>query len=222
MQKNRKKKGIDDWTNSSIFLLPCFGISYKEFEDLGFVNCYLADKNREKVNSKDIHIYLLFKPSTELMEIEQTGGYLKLERETQHNRLSKKIEELEDLDGDRMVLLEDYDYEGGYIILVLKLPERLREDYNNFLGGKYSKLSTMMKKHYPNDKITKFKNEKGQIEQLLGKSLPLRIIERDITIKKYVEDKYDINLDDCEEYWSVPSLEKETLDIETFYQDINK
>lgn len=190
---NNMKKDIE-LTDTTRFLLPCFGISYKRYKELGFLNCFLTDKNRDRINENDIHIYLLFKP---------IGNQIYL--------LSKMIDEFEKKDKDHIVLLEDYDYEGGYTILVFKFPERFREDYRLFIEGAYSKFSEDFKKLYPEEK------EIGQDEfgTIKGKSLQWMVVNKDPKLKKYQEKKYGFSLEEAPEIYHKIINDNEILDIDT-------
>ncbi len=190
---NNKKKIL---TDTSRFLLPCFGIPFKRLEELGFLNSYLYDKNREKVNDKDIHIYLLFKPS---------GNQLYL--------LQKKIEDFESKDKHNIVLLEDYDYDHGYIVIVFKFPERFRKDYNLFLQGKYSQFSDEFKDFFPEQREVNFESE-----TLRGKQLQWMVIHKYPKYKKLQEEKYGFSLDLAPEIYHLPIEEDETLDIDKIYE----
>lgn len=194
--KEKTKEKIE-LTDTSLFLLPCFGRTYKEYKELGFVNCFLSDKNRDKVNEKDIHLYLLFRPDPK-----------------QSIRLNTIIEKFEDEDKEHLVYLDDYDYDGGYTVLVFKFPERFRNDYELFIKGKYSKFSPDFKDTIPERKIAEFVNEFNKPEKLAGKTTQWMIINKDPRIKRYVEEKYGIDLDGANEYWHLPIMEKEILNID--------
>jgi len=198
-QEIKLKKSLND---TSMFLLPVFRLKIESWFKLGFINAFLKDKNREKVNDKDIHIYLLFKPNAK-----------------QKVLLDKKIEVLEETDVEHINYLEDYDIEGGYTVLVLKFPEKFRKDYDRFLKGKYSYFSKDFQDIYPEDMVVDFINENNKVEKLAGKSLPWMIINRDIRMKKFTEKKYDITLDDDDEVYHRYVEKDETLDSDLLNND---
>lgn len=194
----------NELTDTSRFLLPCFGISYRKLVDLGFINCFLSDKDREPTNETDIHLYLLFKPS---------GNQVYL--------LNKMVEDFEKKDKDHLVLLEDYDYEGGFTILVFRFPEKYRNDYKLFLDGGYSRFSEDFKNTFPEEKQIGF-DEFGTIK---GKSLQWMVVHKDNKLRKYQEKKYGIDLSDAPEYYHKIIMEDEVLDIDairTREEDIQK
>lgn len=186
-------KKVNELTDATRFLLPCFGIPHKKYRELGLINCYLSDNNREPVNETDIFIYFLFKP---------TGN--------QNYLLNKMIDDFEKKDKDHIVLIEDYDYEGGYIVLVFKFPERFRKDYQLFIEGSYSQFSTEFKDTFPEEK------EIGQDEfgVIKGKSLQWMVVHKDIKLKKYQEKKYGICLDDSPEIYHKIIMKNEILSID--------
>lgn len=215
-QKEEIKK-LFELTDTGLFLLPCYGRSLKEWKNFGFINCYLSDVDREKVNDTDIHLYLLFKPATEPLRVKQLGGYETVEKDSQSARLQTLIENFEEMDTKHLFLLEDYDYEDGYIVLVLKFPEKFRKDYNRYLRGSYSLFSDEFKKTLPETIITEFVNEFNKIEKLSGKSLQYMITHKSDRLKEYQEEKYGLDLTDANEYYHKISLENETLNINKFY-----
>lgn len=187
----------EQFTDTTTFLLPSLGISLETLFKLGFINCYLRDKNREKINEKDVPLYLLFKPD-----------------EKQVHALTETIERFEEQEDLQNFYLDDYDYEGGYIVIVLKFPQRFIKDYNRFLEGKYSHFSQGFCKSYSRNVQVTFLNEKGEIEAITGDSLAWMVVNKDEKIKKYQEKKYDISLDEADEYYSIYKIERETLDID--------
>ncbi len=188
------KSNLND---TSTFLLPAFGVRIQNWFKFGFVNAYLSDINREKTNDKDIHLYLLFKPN-----------------DKQKAELNKKISDLSESDINKTDYIEDYDYEEGYIVLVLKFPEKYRKDYNRFLKGKYSYFSEEYRNLFTEDQMVEFINENDKVEKLASKSFQWLVINRDPRMKKFTEKKYDIQLSPEDEVYHLYVEEKETLDVD--------
>lgn len=214
--------------DTSTFLLPVLGLKTEDLYKLGFINCYLSDKDREPINN-DIHLYLLFKPNTEIIEITTLGGFIAREKDTQYDRLVKKIKELEELDDSNKILIEDYDYEDGFVVLVLKFPEYYRKDYNLFLQGKYTHFSKAFKNKFAEKKVVEFINEKGRKEKLLGFNFAYHVMHRTEQAKKFTESKYDIEIpEEQEEYWRIPATSvegecgREVLNIERIKKELEK
>ena len=195
-----KKKNLND---TSIFLLPSLGIKNETWFKLGFINAFLSDINREeKENKEDNYLYLLFKP-TDIQKVE----------------LNRKIQLLEQGDEQQKFYVDDYDYPGGYVVLVVKFPQKFKKDYKRFLKGKYSYFSKEYQDVFPETVTTDFINEKGIVEKLIGKSFQLLVINRDPSMKAYTEKQYDIELDDDDEVYHMYIPENEILNIDSI---INK
>src|SRR5687768_5394776 len=111
---------------STLFMLkPTIGINWKILEDeFGMINSYLKDKTREDLEGN--LLFVLFKPVD--------FDYFELFLEEQQERAENFI--------------EDYDYAGGYVVMVYRIPEILKEDFELFKKGKYSKLSKLLKNCY--------------------------------------------------------------------------
>jgi len=197
--------------NTSKFLLPIFGLKIEELCKLGFINAYLKDVNREPTDDS-IHIYVLFKPDKEGKIVEDRYGK-ETKQESQYEKLVKKIEKLDDEDSTNSIYIEDYDYEDGYIVLVLRFPEKFRKDYNRFVKGKYSKLSSEFVNYYPENKVAELINDEGKYEKIAGKSLQWMVCNKDKRVKEYLEDLYRVEIDEDSEYWSVPTSERDHLNI---------
>lgn len=115
-------------TNTAYFLIAPFGLSdttppYKH-PDLGFMNAYVDDVHRSF--ERDDLVYMLFKPK----------NYLTFNKFTQ-------------LLTEKDYLLDDYDYEGGHVVVVLIFPKEFQKDYKLVLEGKYSKTSRKYQDLFP-------------------------------------------------------------------------
>ena len=172
---------------STLFLLYPLGLSIKSLKEFGFINCFLSDKDRE--TACPFPILLLFKPADmEVMQMFIEEEY----RRTDH-------------------LIEEYDYDGGYVVLVYKFPVKWKEDYQKFLDGKYSKFSRELKSTYP--KIVQITDTYGRRRDELGSQF--RIINKTADWKEQMEKDLNIVVEDDLEYWSKPDIEgREVLDIQ--------
>jgi hypothetical protein len=99
------------------------------------------------------------------------------------------------------LLKEEYDYEGGYTVLVYEFPKKFAGDYATVLAGRYSKTSQRFKDIFPDDDI----DGTPVIATL--------VMRKDARLKKQREESLDIILDADDELWSVFETHKETLDI---------
>lgn len=166
-------------TCSAIFLLRLLEIDRKDLrnKELGFINCFMRDDSQ--VALKGRHLYLLFKP----IDMESFTLFVELEKErTPH-------------------FIQDYDYPGGYCVLIYQLPVRFEEDYKLFDEGKYSKFSKEMRDVYSKDMRA------------------YDIVNKAKVMIDYWTEKtgYDFSQDDELELWSKPDLDSETLKIDQIY-----
>lgn len=176
-------------TITSIFMVPTLKIKSDDLEEHGFVNAYIRDKNRP--DDEDNMVYLLFKPSDKV--------FFKIFVESEYDRTD--------------ALIEDYDYDGGYVVLVYVLDPRFEADFNLVRQGKYSKTSPEFQNLFP--KVKKIKKNGKQRDEI---SLQHRVFRKDEHLKEYWEQKTNTSFSDNMELWSTFELEKETLDITKFQE----
>lgn len=176
-------------TTSTILLLPTIGKNRRRLLKYGFLNAYLDDKDY------DIHyeeaLYLLFKPEP-----------------------SEKISELVSFERQDSLFLDEYDYEGGYVVVVYAMQKKYLPEYKLFLEGKYSKFSQEYKDSFA--KMLDVRNkETGIVEKKI--SLQYHIMNRTDTLKDMREKEFNIKMAEFGpdmEYWSIPDIHgKETLNI---------
>lgn len=177
---------LNNYTNTSTFLLRGLGTNTEDLKKLGFINAYIDDANHEPHYEEAI--YLLFKPE----DIEEFQFFIMKEQEREAE------------------IIEDYDYEGGYIVMVYKFPEKYNKEYNLFLRGEYSGFRKSYVDLFPIE--VQIKNKFGAIIATKA-SAYYHIFNRTPELRKYWEDKLDIELDDEAEYWEGIDIKKETLDI---------
>lgn len=172
-------------TTTTMFLVPGLGINIEEVRfRYGFINGYLRDQDRELYERG---IYLLFRPKN-MIEFQ-----LFFERER----------------GRTHQLIEDYDYEGGYIVLVYVFPDEFLMEYKLFMKGKFSKFRTKYKILIP-DIESKIDSEGIPFTEL---SLPFMVMYKSKALREYLEKKLGTRFDEDDELWSKPDIRKETLDI---------
>jgi diadenosine tetraphosphate (Ap4A) HIT family hydrolase len=169
---------------TTIFLLPSIGHTRQGLLKYGFLAAYLNDINHDI--SFEEAVYCLFKPS----DMAEFQKFL----EHEHEKSS--------------TIVEDYDYEGGYVVVVYKVAVRYLREYQLFLEGKYSKFS--------NEYINLFPTEvfiQGPFGPKVQHSLHYHIFNRTKDIKDYWEKKIGQKIPEDMEMWSKPDIEKEILDI---------
>lgn len=170
---------------TTIFLLPGIGHTRQDLLKHGFLAAYLDDINHEVHYEESV--YLLFKPE------DQPAFQKFLENEYRKATL----------------IVEDYDYEGGYIVLIYKIHEKYLPEYQLFLQGKYSKFSPEYISMFPMDIVV----EDSMGIATVKRSLHYHIFNRTTEIKEYWEKKIGEKMPKDMELWSSPDMDKEVLDI---------
>lgn len=178
-------------TCATLFLVRAVGLDTRVIRPLGFVQAYLGDKNHD-VRYGDA-VYLLFKSGNPDLE-----DFLIDLRESP-------------------IFLEEYYYEGNYIVVVLKILTEFFNDYLLFMEGKYSQFSEKFKSQFPSAHDTKddTKDPFPITQKIQGKeSFHSLIFNKRPSLRKFWEIELDVRLDNEAEVWSAPDLEgKELLDI---------
>jgi hypothetical protein len=171
-------------TVSTIFLLPTLKIPKEDIKKNGFINAYSFDSEKE-IQYEDC-IYVLFKPD----DLDYFRDFLERERERTSN------------------IVEDYDYEDGFIVVVYKLNPEFKRDFNLVRKGKYSKTSKRYKELFPKTVLV----ESGNFTKN-ETSLQHRIFDRSFDLIEFWETKLAMRFTDDMELWEGFHAEKETLII---------
>lgn len=174
-----------EMTVTNLFLVPPLGIGRERLRLQNLIDAYIKDAGSD-LDYTDV-VYLLFKPDD--MELFQEF----VEEERQRNDL----------------LIDEYDYAGGFIVLVYKTHPEDKEDIELIFKGQYSKISQRYKKKIP--AVVK------QVIRGLHKdsiSLQYEIIAKSQNVKDWWKKELDIDIPEGSEVWSIPDLEKETLYID--------
>jgi hypothetical protein len=162
-------------------MVPTIGLSRTTLSDNGFINAYVSDSTSE-YNYSDA-ICLLFRPTN-----------------------LGKFRELLDTERERTTaLIDDYDYEGGYIVVVYKLKTEFKKDFDLVRQGKYSKTSKEFQKLFPD---TVMLNNKEHV------SLQYRVFNKAQDLIDYWENELDIKFTNDLEVWRGFDEQSEILDIE--------
>lgn len=173
---------------TSIFMVPTLKVPKDALKNNGFINAYIKDADRED-HYKD-SIYLLFKPS----DLDKFREFLDSEYERTKN------------------IIEDYDYENGYVVVVYQLNEKFKKDFELVKVGRYSKTSKDFQRMFPKT-IKLFKN--GLVREEI--SLQYRIFNKAEDLIEFWEDKLGLNLQvtvgDEFEVWEGWDENRETLQI---------
>ena len=163
-------------TKSSTFVMPMLsGNRDLYFWNRLFVNCFIA------TNDHDNCIALLYRFSTDPL-------YVKFQR-----ALSKFA-----------TFKDKYCPSSGYEMFIFGVPKKHIRNYNKFLRGEYSKLSSTYKKSLLDFHNATARDEVGQI------------LYKDPKRRKALEYKLDIELPEDSELLSIIDIDKETYDSEIY------
>ena len=177
-------------TITSIFMVPTLKINREKLIENGYINGYLSDSRRDVQHRNAV--YLLFKP----------------------DNLDKFREFLDEEYERTTYVLDDYDYEDGYVVVVYQLNPMWKEDFMLIREGLYSRTSPEFQKDFA--KVIKiFKNGLHRDEI----SLQYRIFKKTEDLKQYWEDRLDITFTDDMEVWDGFDSNKETLNLDTVKQE---
>ena len=180
-------------TITSVFIVPTLKIDREDLFNNNLINGFIADINKEEYLDEDV-VFLLFKPK-------DLNIFRKfLDKEYNNNP----------------ALIEDYDYEPNYIVLIYELNKDFKNDFDLIKQSKYSKVSQNFKDLFPKRVINFLKNPR--IDQ---QSIQHLIFDKDIRLIEYWEKelKTDIIRESDIDIWPGFNLEKEILDIEQILKE---
>jgi hypothetical protein len=178
-------------TITSIFMVPTLKIPKDALMDNGFINGYIKDGNREV--QYDDCVYLLFHPKS----LDKFREFLDSEYERTKS------------------LIDDYDYDKGYVVVVYQLDVKFAKDFALIRKGKYSKTSTTFQNLFP--KVVKLKKNGLHKDEI---SLQYRIFNKTEDLIKFWEDKLGVEFEDEQEVWHGFVEENEILNIEKLKQNV--
>ena len=172
-------------TSTSIFIVPTLKIDRNKLRDNNFINAYIRDIKKEV--QYENAAYLLFKPE----DFEDFNDFVDGEYDRTPN------------------IIDDYDYDGGFIVLVYTLNPKYMEDFNLIKKGRYSKTSEEFQELFPKViKVIKNGLHKDEV------SLQHRIFNKSEDLKEYWESKIAIDFNNEMEVWEGFDEKHETLDID--------
>ena len=177
-------------TITSIFMVPTLKINREKLIENGYINGYLSDSRRD-VQYRNA-VYLLFKPAN----LDRFREFLTEE----YDRTT--------------YILDDYDYEDGYVVVVYQLNPMWREDFMLIKEGLYSRTSNEFQKDFT--KVIKIVKNGLHRDEI---SLQYRIFKKTDDLKQYWEDRLDITFTDDMEVWDGFDTDKEILDLDTVKQE---
>ena len=172
-------------------MVPTLGINKELLKDNGFINAYSRDGNRDIQYENSI--YLLFKPK----DLDKFRGFLDGEYER-----TKSV-------------IDDYDYEDGYVVVVYELNSKFKKDFALVREGLYSKTSPEFQAKFP--KIVKIKRGGLHKDEI---SLQYRVFNKTEDLRKYWEEKLGVDFEDDWEVWDGFDLDKETLNLDKIKENV--
>ncbi len=178
-------------TVTSIFLVSSLGIGKERLLDNGYLNGYIKDARRDV--QYENAVYLLFKPEN----LDKFKDFLDEEYER-----TKQV-------------IDDYDYEDGFVVVVYELEQKFKSDFELVKQGRYSKTSQAFQSLFP--KFVQIKTGYRTTEKL---STHYRIFNKTNDLKEYWEEKLNVVFDDDQEYWEGFFEEDETLDLEKLKENV--
>ena len=170
---------------TTIFIVPTLKIGRDVLKNNQFINGYIKDLERDV--QYENAVYLLFKPDN----LDNFHEFLEKEK----TRTAQVI--------------DDYDYEGGWVVIVYSLDKDFTNDFKLIKQGKYSKTSKRFQEQFP--KVIKIIKNGLHKDEL---SLQHRIFNKTEELRKYWEDKLNVEFTDDIELWDWFSEENESLNID--------
>jgi hypothetical protein len=166
-------------------MVPTLKVPKDALRSNGFINAYIKDAGREDQYADSI--YLLFKP----------------------NDLDKFREFLDSEYERTKTVIEDYDYEDGFVVVVYQLSDKYKKDFNLIKQCKYSKTSTEFQKLFP--KVVKIVRNGLNKDEI---SLQYRIFNKAEDLVSFWEEKLGIDFEKEFEVWEGWDEQKEILELD--------
>ena len=177
-------------TITSIFMVPTLKIDKKDLTGNRFINGYIYDE-RKDVQYKNA-VYLLFKPEN----LDKFREFL----DKEHERTKD--------------VLDDYDYEDGFVVVVYALNKKWSKDFGLIKEGLYSQTSKEFQKLFPRTiALQKGKVIKDEI------TLQHRVFNKAPDLRSYWEQKIDMSFTEDMEVWNGFDIINETLNLEKLKQE---
>ena len=181
-----------DKTITTMFIVPTLSINRDKLKENMFINGYIKDGRRD-VQYEDA-VYLLFKPEN----LDRFKDFLDEEYER-----TKSI-------------IDDYDYEDGYVVVVYVINDKLKPDFELIKQGKYSKTSSKFQNIFPKT-FTSMEDPSQYTNKI---SLQYRIFNKTNDLREYWESKLGVVFDNDMEVWGGFFEENEVLNLEKLIENV--
>jgi hypothetical protein len=172
-------------------MVPTLKIDRKKMAENNFINAYSKDVKQE-TQYKDA-IYVLFKPE----DLDIFRAFLDAEYERTDQ------------------VIEDYDYPGGYVVVVYKLDSRFKKDFELVRFGNYSLTSKKFQELFP--KTVTIMKGKMLREEI---SLQFRIFNKTEDLVTFWEQRLGVVFGDDQEVWYGFDEDKEVLNVDKIKEHV--
>jgi len=177
-------------TITSIFIVPTLKINRDKLKENGYLNGYMSDVRRDVQYQNAV--YLLFQPTN----LDRFREFLINESERTRQ------------------LIDDYDYEDGFVVVVYTLDKKWKKDFALVREGLYSQTSQEFQDDFPKViKIIKSGLHRDEI------SLQYRIFKKTDDLRTYWEDRLDMQFTEDMEVWNGFDIDNEELDLDKIKQE---
>ena len=179
-------KSVFDWNVRNVYIVPLLNIGRDRLNKQGFVNSYLYSGDEEE--DYDHAIHLLFQTKN----MESFNDFIAEERERP------------------ISLLDERDYQDGYVLLTYGIPEKFREDMDKFWRGQYSKMSQEFKEAIP------YYIEKMNGQKTNEMTVQHMVFTKSIKLRAHWEKQFNVIMDKDQELWALPTIERETFKLSNY------
>jgi hypothetical protein len=180
-------------TITSIFMVPTLKIDREVLKANDFLNGYSKDDTRDE-HYEDA-CYLLFRPKN-----------------------IDKFREFLDSEYDRTKdIIEDYDHKHGFVVVVYKLDPNFKGDFDKIRNSQYSKTSPEFQALFP--KVVHLKVDGLARDEI---SLQVRIFKKTDDLRKFWEEKFQVDLMEHVEFWEGYHEKNEILNEKKLEQYLKK
>jgi hypothetical protein len=168
---------------TALFMLRPLGLKIETLDKYGFVNAYINDHSQD--HQYENCVYLLFKPS----DMDIFSEFLEREKEEKN-------------------VIDDYDYQGGYVVVVYECNPLYKKDFDFIKKGLYSKTSKEFQNIFP--KVIKILRNGKHRDEI---SLQYRIFNKTQDLINFWEEKLGIEFEPGQEVWEGFHEENEVLNF---------
>lgn len=176
----------DRKTDTTIFLMPVLGIDRDKLDVHNFIDAFLDDIGRQVHHMNCI--YILFHPD----DMEEFQYFVESEKERGND------------------IVDDYDYAGGYVVVVYRFPREFLMDMELILDGRYSETSMEFKKKFL--QVKKIVTDTGLRRDI--PSLQWLVFKKSDDVRMSWLEDFNVEIGEDQEVWGKPNMAREILDIE--------